>query len=65
MLPSGNDAAHTLAEFMGKILFKKTEIYKRRKYDNVKGNICTNKDGYRCFINEMNKTARNFNLNKT
>lgn len=53
MLPSGNDAAHVIAEFLGKEIFKKTEIYKRRKQEG--NNQCTNKDGYRTFINEMNK----------
>lgn len=45
MLPSGNDAAHAIAEYVGKILYKKTETYKRKKATNPKTMI-SNKDGY-------------------
>nr|QBH22554.1 D-alanyl-D-alanine carboxypeptidase family protein [Philasterides dicentrarchi] len=66
MLPSGNDAATAIAEYVGKVFYKKTEEYRRRKSDNPrKLKICSNKDGYRCFINAMNKTARDLNLNST
>lgn len=65
MLPSGNDAATCLAEFVGKKIYLKTEEYRRRNEQNSSQNNCKNKDGLRMFINEMNKTAREMNLRYT
>lgn len=64
MLPSGNDAAHVIAESLGKVLYKKTETYKRKKANNPKLTYNV-KEGYQCFLNTMNKTARELNLTNT
>jgi D-alanyl-D-alanine carboxypeptidase len=36
MLPSGNDAAYTLAEFVGRKLYMRTEEYRRRLQDEIR-----------------------------
>ena len=55
MLPSGNDAAYALADFVGRQIYFKTEEYKR-KCDESKSylNKCKSKDAQRCFVNLMN-----------
>ena len=65
MLPSGNDAAHALAEFVGRKIFIRTEEYRRRIEENPGENNCKSKDSFRMFINEMNKTAREIGLANT
>ena len=76
MLPSGNDAAYCLGKFFGKLAYilyqeeknkpfgvkkqKFAEIYKE-KWDFE----LNSKDFVRCFVCEMNKTARNEELSNT
>ena len=76
MLPSGNDAAYCLANFFGKLAFilyqeeksngvrvknpKFTDIYREKWNEEY-----PIKDFVKCFVNEMNKTARNLGLFNT
>ena len=65
MLPSGNDAAFALAEFVGRYLFKTTEEYKRRLKNSTVIKKCRSSDCIRSFVNEMNKTARELLVSST
>jgi D-alanyl-D-alanine carboxypeptidase len=65
MLPSGNDAAFALAEYIGRLLFKQTEEYKRRLANPSVIKKCRSTDFLRSFINEMNKTARELRISST
>jgi hypothetical protein len=57
MLPSGNDAAFSLAEYVGrKMFFFENEDYKARlKEDPTIMSNCKSKDALKCFMQEMNK----------
>lgn len=55
MLPSGNDAAFAIAEFLGRQIFFESEEYKFKLQENP-ANIenCKTRDAVKAFICEMN-----------
>lgn len=63
MLPSGNDAAHALAEHVGRRIYFQSAEYKRSVgATGRRGRKCTTKNALRFFVNEMNKLAREIGL---
>lgn len=63
---SGNDAAQCLAEHIGRQIFFEDEEYKKKLEENP--SIIINikqRDSIKCFLQEMNKTARGLGLEHT
>ncbi|EAR94141.2 D-alanyl-D-alanine carboxypeptidase family protein (macronuclear) [Tetrahymena thermophila SB210] len=66
MLPSGNDAAFALAEYMGRILFFEDNDYKEQLQQNPNSfENCKAKDAIKCFLKEMNRVAKDLKLANT
>ena len=69
LLPSGNDAAVTIAEGFGKIIYDLGHKNKttRSKLKKVFGNdfACSTSDPYKVFVGAMNKLAGKLNLRHT
>ncbi|KAL4493151.1 hypothetical protein ABPG72_003236 [Tetrahymena utriculariae] len=66
MLPSGNDAAFALAEYMGRILFFEDNDYKEQLQQNPNSfENCKAKDAIKCFLKEMNRVAKDLKLTNT
>lgn len=69
MLPSGNDAAYLIAEIFGLLLFYESMKPESKDYSEIESIDISCYDSTSTFINkflkEMNKKAKELNMNKT
>lgn len=65
MLPSGNDAAYTLAESFGTYIYLQSDEYKLKVKENPEYATHKVKNPVKFFLDLMNKTAEELELNHT
>ncbi|KAL4476829.1 hypothetical protein ABPG72_010666 [Tetrahymena utriculariae] len=65
MLPSGNDAAFAISEYVGSLIYESSPNFQQKKYQNPKLVSCNSKTGQKEFIRVMNQYAQKLKLQKT